>query len=202
MKDITGKKFARLTAMNFDHKGENNHYFWLCKCDCGNDIVVDRGALVSGNTKSCGCLRCEKAIPPVITKHGMSETRLYQIWKDMKGRCNRVTSQRYYTHGKRGVKICEEWKAFEPFYEWAIANGYRDDLTLDRIDNNGNYEPSNCRWATQKEQANNRSTNRFIEYNGETRTIAEWARLLGMNYNTLCGRIKRGWSAERALTKK
>lgn len=202
MKDITGQKFSRLTVARFDHKSENNHYFWLCKCDCGNETIVDRCGLVSGNTKSCGCLKREKAKPPLIVKHGMSNTRLYQIWKDMKGRCERETSQRYHTHGERGVRLCDEWHNFVAFKKWAVANGYRDDLTIDRINNNGDYCPENCRWATQKEQANNRRTNRFVEYNGETHTLAEWARLLSINYYTLCGRIKRGWSAERAFTKK
>lgn len=121
----------------------------------------------------------------------------------MKGRCERPTSPRYYTHGARGIKVCPEWQEFIPFRDWALANGYQDNLTLDRKDNDGDYCPENCRWATQKEQANNRRTNCFIEYNNEKHTLKEWSALLGINYSTLVWRInKRGWSIEKAFNKK
>lgn len=202
-KDLTGKKFNRLTAVEVVGKDKHGNMLWLCKCDCGNATIIPTNKLTSNKTKSCGCLKKETAKPPVIVKHGMSYSRLYQVWKDMKGRCYRPTSTRYYTHGARGVKVCAEWQTFEPFYKWALSNGYQENLTLDRINNDGNYEPSNCRWATMKTQANNRRTNHFLTYKGETHTLKEWAEIIGINYNTLVGRINRlGWSIEKTLNKK
>lgn len=176
---------------------------WFCKCDCGKNTIVPAAKLISGKTQSCGCLKKETSKPPIIVKHGMSYSRLYKVWKDMKARCYKPTSVRYYTHGARGIKVCDEWMSFEFFAKWALSNGYRENLTIDRINNNGNYEPSNCRWATHKVQANNRRTNRLISHNGETHTIKEWSEITGINYYTLLGRITRlGWNTEKTLNKK
>ena len=202
VKDLTGKKFNRLTVLGFERKDANSVNFWRCMCDCGNETVVRGYSLESGGTKSCGCLKREKAKPPMIIKHGMSDTRLYQCWKDMKGRCNRPTSARYYTHGARGITVCEEWLSFEPFYEWAMENGYQDNLTLDRIDNDGNYEPSNCRWVTMEVQGNNRRTNRLVEYGGEEMTISELSKKTGVLNATLRSRLNRGASIETATYQK
>jgi hypothetical protein len=121
----------------------------------------------------------------------------------MKARCYKPTSARYYTHGARGIKVCDEWLSFEGFIKWALSNGYQENLTIDRINNDGNYEPSNCRWATPKEQANNRRTNHLLTYKGETHTTKEWSEITGINYCTLIGRINRlGWSTEKTLNKK
>lgn len=137
-------------------------------------------------------------------KHGKRNTRIYTIWKSMRQRCYNPNTNRYHLYGARGITVCEEWnKSFKAFYEWAMANGYADDLTIDRIDVNGNYEPSNCRWATYKEQANNTSKSTHITYNGETHTIAEWADIIGVKMQTLWARLNiYGWSVEDALTKK
>ena len=176
---------------------------WLCKCNCGNNTIIPTNKLTSGKTKSCGCLRKETAKPPIIVKHGMSYSRLYKVWKDMKGRCYKPTSKRFSAYGARGIKVCDEWLSFENFYKWSLSNGYSDDLTIDRINNDGNYEPSNCRWVTMKTQANNRRTNHLLTYKGETHTLKEWAEITGINYNTLVGRINRlGWSIEKTLNKK
>ena len=176
---------------------------WLCNCDCGNTTVVSANKLIGCKTKSCGCLKKETAKPPVIVKHGMSYSRLYQVWKDMKGRCYRKTSCCYHTHGGRGITVCDEWLSFVPFRKWALSNGYSDELTLDRIDNNGNYEPSNCRWATMKEQGNNRRTNHVLTHNGETHTMKEWSEITGIKYYTLVARINTlGWSIEKTLNTK
>lgn len=200
--DLTNQKFGRLTAIAISGRTSNGHQLWLCQCECGNKKTVSDTHLKSGHTRSCGCLKKEKAKPPIVAKHNMSRTRLYQIWKDMRGRCERPTSPRYYTHGARGIKVCAEWQEFIPFYEWAMANGYRDNLTIERINNGGNYCPENCKWATQKEQGNNRRTNCLVEYNGEKHTLSEWATILGIKYSTLVGRInKRKWSVERAFNK-
>ena len=132
-------------------------------------------------------------------KHGLYESRLYNIWKHMKSRCNNPKDAKYHNYGGRGVEVCKEWNDFIPFYEWAILNGYQDDLEIDRINNDGNYCPSNCRWVTRKVQCNNFSRNRLITYNGETRTMQEWSELLGVNKSTMSTRAWRGWSDKEIL---
>lgn len=131
--------------------------------------------------------------------HGMSSTRLYRIYKHMKRRCSDKNDIRYYAYGARGIKVCDEWDKFEPFCEWALNNGYSDDLTIDRINVDGNYSPSNCRWITPKEQASNKRTAQLYEYNGEIHCIAEWANIVNMNYKKLWKRLKNGWNIEKAL---
>lgn len=133
-------------------------------------------------------------------KHGGYGSRLYEVWRTMKKRCNNPKNSQYHLYGGRGITVCEEWQKFEPFYEWAMSNGYRDDLTIDRIDSNGNYEPLNCRWATWKEQQNNRRNNHLITYNGETKTLKQWSEKIGISWFTLYERLKRGWSVEKVLS--
>lgn len=168
--DITGKKFGNLTAVKkIDSK------YWLFKCDCGKEKKIKKTNVVCGITKSCGCL-WYKEVALGNKKHGMSKTRLYECWRDMRNRCYLKTRYDYKRYGGRGIVVCDEWKnKFEPFYDWAINNGYKDYLTIDRIDVNGNYCPENCRWATKKEQALNRRTTVFVEYNGEKHSLKDWA---------------------------
>lgn len=135
-------------------------------------------------------------------KHGLSGTRINQIHRAMKRRCLNPNCYEYKDYGGRGITICDEWMEFKPFYEWAMKNGYSDNLTIDRIDNNGNYEPNNCRWADWYMQANNTRTNRFLTYNGKTQTVAEWARELNISPKTLENRVTQGWGDEKALTYK
>ena len=133
--------------------------------------------------------------------HRMSNTRLHQIWRGMKRRCNSTTYDGYKYYGGRGIKVCEEWRnSFQAFYDWSISNGYTDELTIDRINVNGNYEPSNCRWTTMKVQANNRTDNHVVTINGQSKTLTEWADVYGIKQDTMYHRINRGWTAERALT--
>lgn len=133
-------------------------------------------------------------------KHNMTHTRLYRTWCNMKGRCYRKTMKRYNMYGGRGIKVCDEWKkSFICFADWALTNGYQDNLTIDRIDVNGNYEPNNCRWVSNLEQQSNRTNNRFIKYKGETKTLSEWARLFNLKNKTLEKRINKGWSLEKAF---
>ena len=201
MDEEIGKRYGRLTVIERaeNHITSNGKQYrqYLCICDCGAYSIVQGARLRSGKTKSCGCLALESR-----TKHSLQNTRLYAVWKHMKERCLNSNAPRFHNYGGRGITICDEWKNdFKTFYDWAIANGYREGLTIDRIDNNGNYEPSNCRWISNLEQQRNRSDNHFLTYNGETKTISEWSEITGINANTLHSRIVyRGWSVEKSLT--
>lgn len=138
-------------------------------------------------------------MPKII--HNMSHTRLYQVWNAMKMRCANPNAISYKYYGGKGITVCDEWQTFEVFRDWALSNGYREGLSIDRIDSNGNYEPSNCRWATSKEQQNNTSYNRVLTYGDETHNITQWSEILGIPRTTLYNRARRGWSVSRLLSK-
>ena len=199
--NLTGKRFGKLVVIKTAGKTKNGAYLWQCKCDCGNEIIANVGNLKNGHTKSCGCLRVDRC-KTNFTKHGLEHTRLYGIWSDMRLRCYDEKNIAYHRYGGRGITICDEWKNdVKAFYGWATANGYKDSLTIDRIDNDGNYCPENCRWATVKEQASNRRSNIFVTHNGKTQTMKEWANEVGIPYKVVWARMQKlGWSAERALT--
>lgn len=199
--DLTGRRFGKLIVLEradniFSPSGQPQTR-WKCLCDCGNTIIVRAQLLKMGKTKSCGC--------NVNTQKGLSHTRQYAIWGKMVSRCQNTADQAYGDYGGRGIRVCKEWlgeHGFQDFYGWALENGYQDNLTIDRIDVNGNYEPSNCRWSTMKEQQNNRRDNHILELNGEKHTIAEWSEITGINAGTIRSRLKLDWSIEEALTKK
>ena len=197
-KDILGLKFGRLTAIEFSHK-EKNERIWKCRCDCGKIVYSTVGRLQCGNTKSCGCLKTDILIER-NKKHGLSCHSLYSKHYDMKSRCYDVKNDRYKNYGRRGIIVCDEWNnSFEKFYEWSIKNGYKKGLTIDRIDVNGDYEPSNCRWISNESQARNRTNNHLITIKGETRCLQEWADIVGTHYTSFLDRIKNGWSEEQLL---
>lgn len=202
MIDLSGQRFGRLTVLCLGQKLPNGLSTWVCKCDCGKVKEV-RGALLrKGTTRSCGCLGRESVAESNrrrrVCRDG--EERLHNIWALMKYRCNTESSPDYPLYGARGVTVCPEWmSSFAAFRDWALANGYRDDLTIDRRKNDGNYCPENCRWATAAEQARNRRDNVFIELDGERKTVSEWAREYGIEPSTIYRRLKCGWDAEDAV---
>jgi hypothetical protein len=198
--DLTGKRFGRLVILKRAENTALGQTRWLCICNCGNKIEAAGNDIRSGHTKSCGCLHREVASKR-LTKHGAANTRLYGIWRGMWRRCNNPwdeSTKRSYID--RGIAVCDEWRDYGVFRAWALANGYAENLTIDRTDNDKGYSPENCRWATAKQQANNRRTNVFVTYNGETKTVAEWAEITGVRWQTLHGRLTReGWDAEKAF---
>lgn len=202
MEDLTGRKYGRWEVVSFSHKvsvKNGANYYWNCRCECGKEKVVLANGLRSGASTSCGCYN--KEIISIPKKHGMSKDRLYWIWHSMIDRCVRKNNPGYKHYGGRGISVCEEWLDSKNFIEWALSNGYRKDLTIDRIDYNGNYEPSNCRWVDWKTQANNTSRNHYVTIDGETLTVAQWAERNGIAYKTVFQRTRvLGWSFEKALT--
>lgn len=196
--DLTGQKFGRLTVIK-RVENKNNQSYWLCKCECGTYKIIYSGHLKRGKIKSCGCLIKENG--KNLFKHGLSHTKLHYIWWAMKQRCYDKNNKRYNCYGGKGIIICEDWKNdFKQFYNWSMNNGYQENLSIDRINVNGNYEPDNCRWADAITQANNKTNNHYITFNDETHTLMEWSRKLNIKHTTLCERLKRGWSIEKTLT--
>ena len=130
----------------------------------------------------------------------MATTKMYNSWRGMKERCNNPNNKEFKNYGERNIKVCKEWNSFKPFMEWALSSGYVEGLSIDRKDNNGNYEPSNCKWSTTAQQSRNKRTNHFITFNGETKIFKDWAKTVGITQSTLRDRFKFGWSVERALT--
>lgn len=203
-KDLVGQRFGRLVAIEPIGRDKQGYVIWRCKCDCGNEKNVSTKCLGRG-TASCGCLARELSTER-LTKHGKRYTRLYGVYDGMIDRCNKPNAHEYENYGGRGIKVCDEWMDFDNFYKWAMENGYDESAkhgkcTLDRIDVNGNYEPSNCRFVSMKTQQRNRRNNVLITYNGETHCMSEWAEIAGLKYVTFCHRIKAGWSMEDAMNK-
>ena len=202
---LMGQKFGRLTvisrAENRINQQGRTQIMLHCKCDCGNDVVVYKNSLINGHTKSCGCFKRE-VNSNTATKHGMSRTRIYKTWEDMIKRCYNKSSNNYYRYGGRGITVFDEWLEFENFYKYVskLPHYNESGYSFDRIDNDGNYEPENVRWADNETQANNKSTNYYVTYNDKTQTIAQWSKETNIPTSTLRYRIRKGWDIENALT--
>lgn len=199
--DITGSRFGRLVVAS--RAGSTpKHATWKCICDCGNETTLPSTALISGNTRSCGCLLNEARVVAgrANKTHGMSNTSTHKSWAGMKARCNNPNEPAYENYGGRGIRVCERWVSFENFLaDMGVAP---KGLTIDRKDVNGNYEPGNCRWATDTEQARNTRVNRIICAFGKSMTLADWGDETGLDVSTIETRIKRGWTIEKAMTTK
>ena len=177
---------------------------WQCECDCGAAVTVAGKYLRNGDTKSCGCYNKDrtKAMGKNNKIHGDTGTRLWYIWKNMLKRCNKPNDKSYVNYGGRGIKVCPEWQDYKVFKSWAIRSGYSETLTIDRINNDGGYEPQNCRWVTMAVQSRNKRNNVLITYNGEILCLSDWAKKQGFGVDTLWHRLnKYNMGVERALTK-
>lgn len=197
-KDLTGKQFGHLVVV--EHCGsKNNRMLWTCRCECGNVTEVDTHSLTSGNTKSCGCRKYGGRLSHGEAKD--SQTRLYRIWSGMKNRCANESHIGFHLYGGKGIRVCDEWKSFENFRNWANQNGYNDSLTIDRIDSSRNYEPNNCRWVTYKKQSNNTTRNHFVTAFDTIKTISEWSDVFGVPQRTIAARVNLlGWCPEDAVS--
>lgn len=201
--NLIGQRFGRLKVRYPVKHGCTT--YWHCDCDCGNSKDVLAGNLRKGSTKSCGCYRKENTAmfnKKTKTIHGGKNTRLYNIWHGMKLRCNNPHDPSYKHYGGRGITMCSEWNEnFVNFQNWAYENGYSKELSIDRIDVNGNYTPKNCRWVTSHQQANNTRKNHNITWSGETHTLMEWSQILNINYPALQNRINHlNWTIEKAFS--
>lgn len=196
---FVGRKINMITINNLSGKDRHGNQMFDCTCDCGKHFIAIATAVNKERVRSCGCLQRNTA-SKMATTHGQSKTRLYSIWNAMRTRCRNANTNRSTCYKRKGVKVCDEWDNFSNFYEWSIRNGYNDKLSIDRIDNNGNYSPENCRWTTNKIQMNNTSRNRFIEYHGKRKTVSEWADFLGVNYKYFHQKLKENdWDISKVM---
>lgn len=195
-KNMIGEKFGRLTVTGLSDKKSGRKRYWICECDCGNTVLARSDSLRSKTTMSCGCFKKEQDKINLTKNHkgyNSHQSRLYHIWQGMRKRCENTNCAQYPEWGGRGITVCDEWsKDYKTFMNWSVSNGYRDFLSIDRIDVNGNYEPSNCRWTTAKVQANNRRSNINVEYNGEIHNLSQWGVFLGIKPKTLYERYRKG----------
>lgn len=200
VKSLAGQEFGRLTVIKMtDKRSSDKCVIWECLCSCGKRIEVAGARLTSGNVKSCGCLRSDVSREKLL-KHGLRKHPLYQVWSDMKQRCNNAGNDAYKNYGGRGISVCEEWNGdFEAFYEWAMINNYRKGMELDRANNDDGYSPNNCRFVDRKTNARNRRSNVNVTYNNKEMTLAEVVEITGIKYGTLWNRIIiQGMTVEQA----
>lgn len=192
--DLSNKRFGRQVAIKPCGVNKFGNVLWECRCDCGNFHLVSQHDLVQGRSKSCGCLARDLHIKQ-LEKHGITtggKPRIFNIWSGMKSRCLKKNSIQYKDYGGRGITICKEWLEFEAFHKWAMENGYTDKLSIDRIDNDGNYCPENCRFATVAEQARNKRNNHFLIVNGIKAVVVDWIKAIGCSKSTMYSWIRQG----------
>lgn len=197
--DLAGKRFNRLTVISQD-PSRNEHTYWKCRCDCGNETVVDAHCIKTGTTKSCGCLNSE-LIKTRSTTHGMSYTPEFSVWAGIKRRCYNTNEKCYPRYGGRGITVCDRWiNSFSNFFT-DMGERPSKDHSIERRDNKGIYSPDNCYWATREEQCSNRRSNVFITHEGRTQTLTQWAKEIGIQRTTLNYRIRiANWSIHDAIT--
>lgn len=194
-----GEKYGRWTIFKeVPRRGRSSRHF-ICRCDCGTERIVSLSHLRMGKSKSCGCFRRERT-SEVRSTHGMSRTRLFSIWNDMVRRCSDKSRKSYKDYGGRGISICDEWLDFKTFMEWALENGYQQNLTIERMDNDGDYCAGNCTWIPKERQSTNTRINRLITYDGKTQCIAVWARELNIAYTTIISRFNKGLGPKECLS--
>lgn len=198
MIDLKDRVFGRLRALSPDGKNKHGSFFWLCQCSCGNFHRVISSVLVSGASKSCGCLKIEENIGLRTATHGMSKSLIYGVWNTMNMRCNNPSVKSYPRYGGRGIKVCERWGKFENFLE--DMGEPETGMTLERKDSDGEYSPENCIWANHRDQSRNKSNNRWLTDGNETLLIEDWAKRLGCTHTAIIHRIKNGWDEKRAVT--
>jgi len=190
--NLKGQKFNKLLVIDIHDKNINGTIRYLCKCDCGGNTIVQSSKLRNGWTKSCGCLQKEITSKRGL-RHNLCNHKLYHVLACMKDRCSNPNNSRYNNYGNRGISVCEEWRNdFKCFYDWAIANGYKEGLHIDRINNDGNYEPSNCRFISFKENMNNTTRNVWIEIDGIKKTAAQWGEETNINGIAIAQRVRNG----------
>lgn len=198
-KDIVGKRYGKLVVLAIDSRRDKaNHKYLLCQCDCGKQKSIAMSHLKTGSSRSCGCGVVESTIKRNTTHNG-TYSRLYSIWAGMKRRCFNPNDANFKYYGGRGITMAKEWNDFSTFREWSLANGYNDSLTIDRINVNGNYTPDNCRWVDFKFQSCNKTNNRSITIDGETKLISEWCKVASVSCTQVYYRLKQGWNIKNAL---
>lgn len=196
--NLVGHRYGRLTVLRYSHTLKEASW-WVCVCDCGNEKTIRSNSLRTNNTTSCGCLHKEKLVEN-STKHGFSKERLYRTWIDIKSRCFSPNTGYYSEYGGRGITMCAEWREdFVAFREWAMSNGYRDDLTIERLDVDGGYAPHNCTWIPMSSQSINRRATRFVDFRDLTMTAIEFSKAFQINHHAVLRGINRGWTADRII---
>lgn len=197
--NLINKKFNNLLVEKKSYT-RNNNVYWECLCDCGKTTFVSTANLNNNRTKSCGCLKINILLER-STKHRQRHTKLYEVWKSIKQRCLNPKNKAYHNYGGRGITIFSEWiNSYESFYNWSLTNGYKEGLSIDRINVNGNYEPNNCRWTTRKVQCNNTRVNKYFTINNETKSLSDWCRIYNIKYSTVAERLYYNWDIIKALT--
>lgn len=193
--DIAGQRYGNLTVIKRTGTDKGGNALWACECVCGELAVVRSQHLRNNETQSCGCMAKKNAL-----KYGESKSRIGRIWRAMINRCRSELNPNYRHYGERGIIVCSEWIDYHNFHDWALDNGYKDNLTIERKNVDGNYEPENCKWATMKEQENNRTNNHLITFIGKTQTLQQWSEETGIARETLSSRIRRGWTIPQTLS--